>query len=160
MALPVIAVLLNTARTGVMAVIDYLIGWFGKNGILAGFFTQLGVKLTSKSFIIAFQIATSLTLVASHIALGVAIYEVYQFISNALIVFKEQLPTLMTQNDLMSLAYNFMRSVGLIDAFKDSFALFNVLLFSLVVATLAKLAFKAMKLSADEYFKLSVLTQQ
>lgn len=160
MAFPVIAVALNSARVGIGAVIDFFIGWFGRKGILAGFFTQLGAKLTSKAYFIAKQIATGLALVALHLAMMNAVWEVYKFIANSLNIFKSKLPILMTQNDTMTLAYTFMRSIGLIDAFLDAFALFDVLLFSLITALIAKMAFHTLKVTADESFKLSILMQQ
>jgi len=156
MALPII----GTIASGVAGVITLFRGWFGAGGVFAGLTAWFTVKFTTKALAVSSQILTMTALFLSRVAFVTAIYLLYTNISDILNDFKTQLPQLMTQNELMSLAYNFMRSVGLIDAFIDAFSLFNVLLFSLVSVFIARIAFESLKMTSDEFFKLKVLIQQ
>lgn len=160
MALPIISVAVGAITTGVSGLIALFRGWFGAGGVLAVFFGHLGVKLSAKSVAIAWQVATIMALFSSRVAFGVAVFEVGRLVHNYINFIVDQIPTLMTQNEIMTLAYTFMRSVGLLDAFNDAFVIFNSFIVAVFVAFLARFIYHSIKLTSDEYFKLSVLIQQ
>lgn len=160
MAIPFVGVAVSALGTGVKSVIQLVRGWFGSGGVLATYFGHLGVKLTAKGAAIAWQIASLIALGASRVAFGVAVFEISRLIYNYINFITEQIPTLMTQNEIMTLAYTFMRSVGLISALNDAFVVFNVFIVAIFVAFFARFIYHSVKLTADEYFKLSVLIQQ
>ena len=150
----------TAVSTGIRGLITLIGGWFGRGGVLAVFFGHLGVKITAKGTAIAWQIASIIALGASRVAFGVAVFEISRLIYNYINFITEQIPTLMTQNEIMTLAYTFMRSVGLISALNDAFVVFNVFIVAIFVAFFARFIYHSVKLTADEYFKLSVLIQQ
>lgn len=160
MAIPFVGVAVSALGTGVRSVIQLVRGWFGSGGVLATYFGHLGVKITAKGTAIAWQIASLIALGASRVAFGVAVFEISRLIYNYINFITEQIPTLMTQNEIMTLAYTFMRSVGLISALNDAFVVFNVFIVAIFVAFFARFVYHSVKLTADEYFKLSVLIQQ
>lgn len=160
MAIPFVSVAVSALGTGIGSVISLVRGWFGAGGVLAVFFGHLGVKITAKGAAIAWQIASLIALGASRVAFGVAVFEISRLIYNYINFITEQIPTLMTQNEIMTLAYTFMRSVGLISALNDAFVVFNVFIVAIFVAFFARFIYHSVKLTADEYFKLSVLIQQ
>lgn len=161
MMIQLVPVAVATAfSTGIRGLITLIGGWFGRGGVLAVFFGHLGVKITAKGTAIAWQIASLIALGASRVAFGVAVFEISRFIYNYINFITEQIPTLMTQNEIMTLAYTFMRSVGLISALNDAFVVFNVFIVAIFVAFFARFIYHSVKLTADEYFKLSVLIQQ
>ena len=160
MAIPFVGVAVSALGTGVKSVIQLVRGWFGSGGVLATYFGHLGVKISAKSAAIAWQIASLIALGASRVAFGVAVLEIVRLIYNYINFITEQIPTLMTQNEIMTLAYTFMRSVGLISALNDAFVVFNVFIVAIFVAFFARFIYHSVKLTADEYFKLSVLIQQ
>lgn len=160
MAIPVISVAVGAIGSGIRGVIELFRGWFGQGGVLAVFFGHLGVKMTAKGAAIAWQVASLVALGASRVAFGVAVFEIARLIYNYINVITEQIPTFMTQNDIMTLAYTFMRSVGLINALNDAFVIFNAFIVAIFVAFFARFIYHSVKLTADEYFKLSVLIQQ
>lgn len=146
--------------TGIRGLITLIGGWLGRGGVLAVFFGHLGVKITAKGAAIAWQIASLIALGASRVAFGVAVFEISRLIYNYINLITQKIPTLMTQNEIMTLAYTFMRSVGLISALNDAFVVFNVFIVAIFVAFFARFIYHSVKLTADEYFKLSVLIQQ
>lgn len=160
MAIPFVGVAVTALGTGVKSLIQLVRGWFGQGGVLATYFGHLGVKISAKSAAIAWQIASLIALGASRVTFGVAVLEIVRLIYNYINVITEQIPTFMTQNDIMTLAYTFMRSVGLINALNDAFVVFNAFFVATFVAFFARFVYHSVKLTADEYFKLSVLIQQ
>lgn len=150
----------TAVSTGIRGLITLIGGWFGRGGVLAVFFGHLGVKITAKGTAIAWQIAKITLLVAGRVAFGGAVLTISSLIYNYINFITEQIPTLMTQNEMMNLAYIFMRSVGLISALNDAFVIFNAFIVAIFVAFSARFIFNSLKLVSDESFKLSVLIQQ
>ncbi|KIM03168.1 MAG: hypothetical protein KU29_12570 [Sulfurovum sp. FS06-10] len=147
MALPLI--------TGIITIA----GWFMSGGAVASFFAWMGVKLTSKVVIVGIQITTITLLFASRIAFLIAVLEFARLTLNFFHNFLNNLPTLLSSDVYLSLGYEVMRSIGLIDALKDSFAVFNVLIVAMLVAFVAKFAFHTAKITSDEFFKVGMLLQ-
>lgn len=160
MAIPFVSVAVSALGTGVKSVIQLFRGWFGSGGVLATYFGHLGVKISAKSVAVAWQIAKIMFLVAGRVAFGGAVLTISSLIYNYINFITEQIPTLMTQNELMNLAYIFMRSIGLIGALNDAFVIFNAFIVAIFVAFSARFIFNSLKLVSDESFKLSVLIQQ
>lgn len=161
MMIQLVPVAVATAvSTGIRGLITLIGGWFGRGGVLAVFFGHLGVKITAKGTAIAWQIASLIALGASRVAFGVAVFEISRLIYNYINIVTQKIPTLMTQNEIMTLAYTFMRSIGLIDAATEAFVVFNAFIVAIFVAFFARFIYHSVKLTADEYFKLSVLIQQ
>jgi len=140
-------------------IISIIAGWFTSGGAIAAFFTQLGVKLTSKSFIVGVQIGTIVTLAFARIAFLIAVVSFAKLTLNALTVALNSVPTLLTSDSIISLSYDVMQSIGLIDAVNDAFSLFNTLLVSLLTAWALKFAYHTSKITSDEFFKLGMLLQ-
>ena len=161
MMIQLIPVAVATAvGTGIRGLITLIGGWFGRGGVLAVFFGHLGVKLTAKSVAVAWQIAKILLLLASRVAFGGFVLTISSLIYNYINFITEQIPTLMTENEIMTLAYTFLRSIGLISALNDAFVVFNAFIVAIFVAFFARFIFNSLKLLSDESFKLSVLIQQ
>ena len=161
MMIQLVPVAVATAvSTGIRGLITLIGGWFGRGGVLAVFFGHLGVKITAKGTAIAWQIASIIALGASRVAFGGAVFEISRLIYNYINIVTQKIPTLMTQNEIMTLAYTFMRSIGLIDAVTEAFVVFNAFIVAIFVAFFARFIYHSVKLTADEYFKLSVLIQQ
>jgi len=147
MALPIVA--------GVMTVA----GWFMKGGAIASIFSSIGVKLASKAVIVPILIATVVLLFAARIAFLIAVVDFAFLTINFLHYFFDALPTLLSSDTFLSLGYDVMRSIGLIEALKDAFAIFDVLLVSLLTAWALKFAYHTSKLTSDEFFKIGMIVQ-
>lgn len=145
---------------GIVGAIRTFLGWFGSGGAVAILFAHLGAKITAKSAAIAWQIVSIALLFFSRLTFGYAVFEVLRLSFNALNYFVTSIPTYLTSSSIGTLAYTLMRSIGLIDAFNDAFVIFNTLFIAIVMAYLTRFAFQTVKMTSDEYFKLSVLIQQ
>lgn len=139
--------------------ITTIAGWFTSGGAIASFFAWIGVKLTSKALIVGVQIATITALFVARIAFLVALLEMARLTINFFNNFLSQLPTLLQSDLYLSLGYEVLRSIGLIDALVDSFAVFNILMVALLMAFVAKFAFHTAKTTSDEFFKIGMLLQ-
>lgn len=153
--LPLIAVG-GLVRTAVIRIA----GWFGAGGAVSTFFTWIGVKLTTKAFAIAFQIATMVALFVARVAFGYAVYNIGTKLYNYFNSFMNIINSFFHSDGFLTLAYQILTAIGFIDAFKDAFDIFNICLPAIGVAYLAKFAFKTLEVTSNEYFKLSVLLQQ
>ena len=134
-------------------------GWFTGTGAISSFFAWLGFKFTSKAAIVSLQIATIVALFLARVAFLIAVLDAslttFNFINSTL----AQIPDLASVDPMLSLAFNVMRSIGLVDAMKEAFAIFNLIFVALLVAFVAKFAFHVAKITSDEFFKLGVLLQ-
>ena len=139
--------------------ITMIAGWFTQGGAISALFTWLGVKFTSKSFIIGIQITTVALLFSARAGFLWAVLEASRLTLNALIHFFEILPTMLTSDTTLSLAYDVFRAFGITDAFMDAFSIFNVLFVSILTAWFLKFAYHTAKTTSDEFFKLGMLLQ-
>lgn len=139
--------------------IKIIAGWFGVDGAIATFFAWLGVKFTSKALIVGTQIGTIIILFATRAAFLIAVIHFAKLTLNFLTVFFNSIPSMLTADNILSTAYLFMQSIGLISAFTDAFSLFNTLFISLLTAWALKFAYHTSKMTSDEFFKLGMLLQ-
>jgi hypothetical protein len=139
--------------------VSSLLGFFSSSGPLAMFFLWIGKKFASKALILPIQFLVVGALVVAKVAFLIAVLTLLATLYNMLNDLISQLPTLLTQNDLISLAYNLMRAVGLIDAVKDAFAVFNVVFIALLLLFISKVVLHSLKDASDEFFKIGVLLQ-
>lgn len=141
------------------ALVTTLLGFFSSTGPLATFLLWIGKKFASKALILPIQFTVVGALVVAKVAFLVALLTLLSTIYNMIKDFLNQLPSLMSQSEIMVYSYNFMRSIGLIDAFMDAFSLFTVLFVSLLLLFISKVALHALKDASDEFFKIGVLLQ-
>ncbi|KIM03140.1 MAG: hypothetical protein KU29_12635 [Sulfurovum sp. FS06-10] len=135
-------------------------GWFTSNGAVKKIFDWIGDKFSSKTAILGQQWFTLAALVAARIAFLIAVLEFSRLTLGAFQRFLDNLPSLLSSDVYLSLGYQVMRSIGLIDAFLEAFSLFNVLFVSLLTAWSLKFAYHTAKMTSDELFKIGVLTLQ
>ena len=134
-------------------------GWFTSNGAVKKIFDWIGDKFSSKTAILGQQWFTLAALVAARIAFLIAVLEFSRLTLGAFQRFLDNLPSLLSSDVYLSLGYEVMRSIGLIDALTDAFAIFNVLIVAMLVAFVAKFAFHTAKITSDEFFKVGMLLQ-
>jgi len=139
--------------------VSALLGFFSSAGPLATFFLWIGKKFASKALIMPIQFTVVGALVIAKVAFLVAILTLLATVFNMTNDLFEQLPTLLTQNEIMSLAYNLMRSIGLIDAVKDAFAVFNLTFVAILALFVSKVVVHSLKDASDEFFKIGMLLQ-
>jgi len=139
--------------------IKIIAGWFGLDGAISAFFAWLGVKFTSKAFIVGIQMGTIVILFAARAAFLIAVIQFAKLTLNSLTVFFKSIPLMLTSDNIIATAYLFMQSIGLISAFMDAFSLFNTLFISLLTAWALKFAYHISKTTSDEFFKLGMLMQ-
>lgn len=141
------------------ALFRVIAGWFTVGGGLSTLFAWLGVKFTSKAFIVSAQIASVTLLFSSRVAFLMAVLEIAKLTINSINHFFSILSTSFNADDMMSMAFNVLRSFGIVDAFMDAFALFNTLFVAILSAWVLKFAFHTAKTSSDEFFKIGMLLQ-
>ena len=151
MALPLIPVIAGGIST--------VAGWFATGGAISMWFAWLGAKFTAKTTIVAIQIATILVLFASRVAFLLGVLEVGRLTFNYINDFLGRISDFFSGDAILSLAFDVMRSIGLLDAFIDAFAIFNILFMAILLAWLSKFAFHVAKVTSDEFFKLGMLLQ-
>lgn len=139
--------------------ITTIAGWFTGSGAVSAIFAWIGFKFSSKAVIVGMQIATIVALFLARVAFLIAVLDAslttFNFINSTL----AQIPDLASVDPMLSLAFNVMRSIGLVDAMKEAFAVFNIIFVSLLLAFTTKFAFHIAKTTSDEFFKLGVLLQ-
>ena len=124
------------------------------------FFLWIGKKFASKALIMPIQITVIGALVVAKVAFLIAVLTLLATIYNALKDILNNLPTLLTQNELMSSVYLLMRSIGLIDAIQDAFSFFSLTFGALLLLFISKVVLHSLKDASDEFFKIGVLLQQ
>lgn len=140
-------------------ILQIIAGWFGSGGAVSALFTWLGVKFTSKSLILGVQITTISFLFSARAGFLWSVLEVAKLTINGITFFLNSLPTMLTSDAILSLAYNVLRSFGIIDAFIDAFSLFNTLFVAILFAWILHFAFLTFKITSDEFFKIGMLLQ-
>lgn len=155
MAWPIVGAVL-----GVGGLVRTLLGFFSSSGPLAMFFLWIGKKFASKALIMPIQITVIGALVVAKVAFLIAVLTLLATIYNALKDILNNLPTLLTQNELMSSVYLLMRSIGLIDAIQDAFSFFSLTFGALLLLFISKVVLHSLKDASDEFFKIGVLLQQ
>jgi hypothetical protein len=141
------------------ALVSLLLGFFSSAGPIASFLLWIGKKFASKALILPIQFTIVGALVVAKVAFLIAILTLLATVYNMTNDLLEQLPTLLTQNDLLTLSYNLMQAIGLIDAVKDAFQVFNLLFVSLLLLFISKVVLNSLKDASDEFFKIGMLLQ-
>ena len=145
MALPIVA--------GVMTVA----GWFMKGGAIGSLLAHFGIKLTTKTAMAGVQIALMVLHFAARIAFLLAVLHFSFMTLNFLIYFFDALPTLLSSDTFLQIGYQLMQSIGLVQALKDAFAIFDVLFVSLLSAWALRFAWQTAEITSNEYFKLAMI---
>jgi len=134
-------------------------GWFTSGGAISAFFAWLGVKFTSKAFIVGTQIASVTLLFSARAAYLWAVLEVAKLVINGISLFLSSIPEFMASDELLAIGLKVLQSIGIIDALIDAFSLFNTLFVAILSAWVLRFAFHTAKVSSDEFFKIGMLLQ-
>lgn len=142
-----------------LKILQLIGGFFTGGGAIASFFAWIGVKFTSKAVIVGIQISTIVLLFSARIAFLLSVLEFARLTYNYINTFLENLNSYFSTDGLLSLGFSVLRSIGIVDAFMDAFAIFNILFPALLLAWALKFAFHTSKMTSDEFFKIGVLLQ-
>lgn len=142
-----------------LKILQLIGGFFSAGGAITSFFAWVAVKFTSKAVIIGIQIATIVLLVVARVAFLIAVLDFSISVFNSINTFSKGMNTLFNSDSIISLGFKVLQGIGLIDAFMDAFAIFNVLVSALLLAWALKFAFHTSKMLSDQFFKLGVLFQ-
>lgn len=138
--------------------ITRLLGFFSLTGPLATFFYMIGKKLSITAVILPIQITLIGALIVARISLATAI-------TTLIILVYNKMNDVITQfesfaiSSVLSVPFKILQSMGIIQAFQDTFAFFSLVFASLLLAFLGKLAVSSLKSISDEYYKIGVLLQ-
>lgn len=138
--------------------ITRLLGFFSLTGPLATFFYMIGKKLALTSLIVPLQIALIGALIVARVSLVTAI-------TTLIILVYNKMNDVITQfesfafNAVLSVPFKILQSMGIIQAFQETFAFFSLVFASLLLAFLGKLAVSSLQSISDEYYKIGVLLQ-
>jgi hypothetical protein len=138
--------------------ITRLLGFFSLTGPLATFFYMIGKKLSLTSLILPIQITLIGALIVARISLATAI-------TTLIILVYNKMNDVITQfesfafNAVLNVPFKIMQSMGIIQAFQETFAFFSLVFASLLLAFLGKLAVSSLQSISDEYYKIGVLLQ-
>lgn len=142
-----------------LKILQLIGGFFTGGGAIASFFAWMGVKFTSKAVIVGLQIGTIVVLFSARIAFLVSVLEFSRLTYNYINTFLNNLNSIFNSDTLLSLGFNVLQSIGIIDAFVDAFAVFNILFPALLLAWVLKFAYHTSKMTSDEFFKIGMLLQ-
>ncbi len=142
-----------------LKILQLIGGFFTGGGAIASFFLNLGAKLVSKPFIIGAQIARMVALFVAYIAFLVAVVKFSVKTINYINSFLHDMSSYFNSDTLLSLGFKVFESLGIIDAFNDAFAIFNILFPALIGAWALKFSYKIYKMASDEFYKLGALLQ-
>jgi hypothetical protein len=138
--------------------ITRLLGFFSLTGPLATFFYMIGKKLTLTALIVPIQITLIGALIVARISLATAITTLIILIYNKMNEVITQFESFAFSN-VLSVPFKILQSMGIIQAFQETFAFFSLVFASLLLAFLGKLAVSSLQSISDEYYKIGVLLQ-
>lgn len=142
-----------------LKILQLIGGFFTAGGPFLSFFAWVGVKFSSKAVIVGIQFSTIVLLFAARIAFLISVLEFARLTYTTANSFVNNLNTFFTSDTLLSLGFRVLQSIGIIDAFKDAFDIFNILFPALLLAWVLKFAYHTSKMTSDEFFKLGMLVQ-
>lgn len=143
-----------------IALLRIIASFFVSGGGIARLLAFIGAKLVSKPLIISAQLTAIGILVVARVAFLVAVLDFARLCVQYAKEFNDKLSTVFDSDSAMALAFEVLRSVGVIDGFLDAFSIFKVLFPALLLSWALKFAFKTAEITSNELFKLGVLTQQ
>ena len=138
--------------------ITRLLGFFSLTGPLATFFYMIGKKLSITAVILPIQITLIGALIVARVSLATAI-------TTLIILIYNKFNDVITQfesfaiSSVLSVPFKILQSMGIIQAFQETFAFFSLVFASLLLAMLGKLAVYSLQSISDEYYKIGVLLQ-
>lgn len=138
--------------------ITRLLGFFSLTGPLATFFYMIGKKISITAVILPIQITLIGALIVARVSLATAI-------TTLIILIYNKFNDVVTQfesfafSSVLSVPFKILQSMGIIQAFQETFAFFSLVFASLLLAMLGKLAVSSLQSIADEYYKIGVLLQ-
>lgn len=142
-----------------LKILQLIGGYFVSGGAISAFFAWVGVKFTSKAVIVGIQISTIVLLFAARIAFLISVLEFARLTYNYINSFLNNLNSFFNSDTLLSLGFKVLQSIGIVDAFMDAFAIFNVLFPALLLAWALRFAYHTSKMTSDEFFKIGMLLQ-
>lgn len=141
--------------------IGILLNFFGVGGTLSSFFLWMAKKLTSKALIVPLQYVVTTALVVARVGFVTTMLTLLASIYNKINDVLNQIPSMTAQssNQSLSIGYNLLQSIGLIDALNDAFALFSAFFIPLMILFVSKLVLSILKMASDEFFKIGMQLQ-
>lgn len=122
--------------------------------------TYVVAKLTAKAFFTGSQIFVAFLLITAHFAmLGFFLYAI-MFIYNQYNALLQMITDMSSQSDLLSISFNVLQAMGVINAFNDVFSIFSPFILSYLVYKSGLIVFHSLQATSNELFKIGVLTQQ
>lgn len=122
--------------------------------------TWIVAKLTAKAFFLGSQIFVSFLLITSHIALLAFFLYAIMFVYNQYNTFLSLISTFGGGNEILSIAFQVIQSLGVLDAFTDVFAIFSPFILGYLGYKASMLVFHSLEHTSNELFKVGVLVQQ
>lgn len=142
-----------------LKILQLIGGFFTSGGVIASFFAWIAVKFSSKGVIVGIQISTIVLLFSARVAFLISVLEFARITYNYVNTFLNNLNSFFNSDTFLSLGFKVLQSIGIIDAFMDAFAIFNVLFPALLLAWVLKFAYHTSKMTSDEFFKIGMLLQ-
>lgn len=142
-----------------LKIIQLIGGFFTSGGVISSLFAWFGVKLTSKAVLVGLQIVRIIALFGAYIAFLVAVLKFSIKILNYINSFLHDMSSYFNSDDLLFIGFKVFESLGIIDAFVDAFAIFNIFFPALLGAWALKFSYRIYKMASDEFYKLGSLLQ-
>lgn len=153
MAIPLVA----GAVAGIGGLISGISGIIAAGGPLMAFFLWIGKKLVLKFSVTTVQIGLTTAFFVSKVLLLVSILNVIRLIYNKLKLTFDSIPTTIASDNISSLSYNLLQSLGVIDALIDAFAVFVSVFVPILLIYLTKIATNALKQIKEDFRDISMM---
>ena len=140
------------------SLITALLGFFSSTGPIASFFYMIGKKLALTSLIMPLQITLIGALFLARVSLATAITTLIILVYNKLNDVITQFESFAISSAL-SVPFKILQSMGIIQAFQETFSFFSLVFASLLLAFIGKMIVSSLQSISDEYYKIGVLLQ-
>lgn len=130
---------------------------FASGGAIYVFFQTFFKKIFSIVFALGVQRVFVVSLLVFKLSFLFLVFELVLWTYNQIHYILENIDIYFNGNELAILAFNFFKSIGILEAFKTTFEMFSHVLVTVFILVSMKIALKVMKSFSDEIFKLGVL---
>jgi hypothetical protein len=125
---------------------------------IVSFFANMAKKLTLTAIIVPIQITFLIALYVAKFAFLTTVVTLIIWLYNRVVDLTSMINALGVDSNF-SLVFDFLRSIGFIQALNETFAYFSFVLVSFLLLFLSKVAISSLQLISDEYYKIGVLLQ-
>jgi len=135
----------------------FLLGFFSSTGPIASFFLFIGKKIGIVALVLPLQYAVVGAFVVARFSFITLIVTLIIWIYNRFVILFEYIEVT-ALSTVFETPFLVLQSLGIVQAFIETFALFSYVLVSFLALFVSKLTYESLKLLSDEYYKIGMLT--